>query len=84
LASLKEHIGLQSMEDGFVDFWSLKDYFLKNRHSGFRIKGKCEECGSKLTSEIEEANEENCEKRKKKDWVIKQRKYGRMGNLKVK
>ena len=42
------------MEDGFYDFWELKDYFLNYRHSGFRIKGKCEECGTKL-SDVEKS-----------------------------
>lgn len=58
------------MEDGFVDFSSLKVYFLKKKSSGFRIKGKCEECGSKLTT-TEVHQDSDSEKKKKKDWVIK-------------
>lgn len=73
------------MEDGFKDFWKLKDYFLKNRHLGFRIKGKCEECGSKLAESGDNTiqQDEDEDVKKKSDWVIKQRKYGRNGKLKT-
>lgn len=87
LSSLKENLGLQSMTDGFEDYWDLKFYFLNKRHVGVRIKGKCELCGCSLTEAKPNSGKNDPLKDKKKvkndsEAVIRLRKHGRMGKLK--